>query len=114
MHRKDIFQWPVCYQPVSAANKWTLTFTPEDVSDGLPEVCTNFSEVFFNFLGFVGSTVDVSIKDKMLECWKILRAACNEDRYDIVILTLHQGKLKYYMDKNVFQNWKPFWYNKDL
>ena len=65
MHRKDIFQWPVWYQPVSAANKWTLTFTPEDVSDGLPEVCTDFSEVFFNFLGFVGSSVDVSIKDSV-------------------------------------------------
>ena len=70
MHRKDIFEWPVWYQRVSAANKWTLTFTPEDVSDGLPEVCTNFSEVFFNFLGFVGSSVDVYIKDRMLKSVK--------------------------------------------
>lgn len=66
MKRKDIFQWPVCCQPFSAANKWTLTFTPDDVSDGLPEVCTSLREVFFNFL--VESSVDVTITYKTLEC----------------------------------------------
>ena len=65
MHRKDIFQWPVCCQPFRATNKWTLTFTTEGVSDGLPEVCTNLREVFFNFL--VESSVDVTITDKTLE-----------------------------------------------